>query len=268
MDRLIVLGTGAAIITKYYNTCFVLDDGEQYFLVDGGGGGVMRQFELAGLDWNRLHHVFLSHAHTDHILGMVWAVRRVGHMMTLNQYEGELRVYGNIQVLEDLRAICKITLSGSIQKLFDQRIHFVPVQNGQQMEVLQYQLTFFDILSNKHLQYAFAAQLRDGQRLAFMGDEPCNERNEHYARNCDWMLAEAYCLERDREIFHPERMNHNTVQDTCMLAQRLGVKNLVVWHTEDRTFGEKRPLYTAEGMQYYKGNLHIPLDLDVLELAP
>ena len=36
--KLIVLGTGAAQVTKCYNTCFILQNEKEYLLVDAGGG--------------------------------------------------------------------------------------------------------------------------------------------------------------------------------------------------------------------------------------
>ena len=33
-----MLGTGSALVTECYNTCFVMSDGDEHFLVDGGGG--------------------------------------------------------------------------------------------------------------------------------------------------------------------------------------------------------------------------------------
>ncbi len=39
-----MLGTGNAMVTRCYNTCFVLSSGEEYFLVDAGGGnGIFKQ---------------------------------------------------------------------------------------------------------------------------------------------------------------------------------------------------------------------------------
>lgn len=35
--ELIMLGTGNAMVTKCYNTCFALRNEEEYFLVDAGG---------------------------------------------------------------------------------------------------------------------------------------------------------------------------------------------------------------------------------------
>ena len=41
-ETLILLGTGNATVTKCFNTCFAIKTGEEYLLVDtGGGNGIM-----------------------------------------------------------------------------------------------------------------------------------------------------------------------------------------------------------------------------------
>ena len=50
--KLTMLGTGNALVTECYNTCFMLDDGGELFMVDGGGGNtILRQIKLAGYNW-------------------------------------------------------------------------------------------------------------------------------------------------------------------------------------------------------------------------
>ena len=56
------------------------------------------------------------------------------------------------------------------------------------------------------------------------------------------------------------------MKEACELAQELSVPHLVLWHTEDENYENRQVLYTAEGKQYYRGDLHVPNDLDVLEL--
>lgn len=64
--KLIMLGTGNAMVTRCYNTCFALQEGEGFLLVDAGGGnGILRQMEDAKLSFSRVHHLFVTHAHTD-----------------------------------------------------------------------------------------------------------------------------------------------------------------------------------------------------------
>ena len=49
---LTILGTGNAVTTECYNTCFVLHESNEYFLVDGGGGSqILHQLKHAGIDW-------------------------------------------------------------------------------------------------------------------------------------------------------------------------------------------------------------------------
>lgn len=79
-ERITMLGTGEAVTTRCYNTCFTLHVQNTTLLVDGGGGnGILCQLEKAGIALDELDAMFVSHAHTDHILGAVWIIRMMGH---------------------------------------------------------------------------------------------------------------------------------------------------------------------------------------------
>ena len=73
MKKLIMLGTGNAMVTKVYNTCFLIElpDGELFMTDAGGGNGILRQLELVKADYRRIHHLYVTHGHTDHIIGVV-----------------------------------------------------------------------------------------------------------------------------------------------------------------------------------------------------
>ena len=74
--KLTMLGTGNALVTECYNTCFVLSDEYGHFLVDGGGGNtVLSQLKKAGIDLMDVHEIFVTHKHVDHIMGIVWVIR-------------------------------------------------------------------------------------------------------------------------------------------------------------------------------------------------
>ncbi len=109
--------------------------------------------------------------------------------------------------------------------------------------------------------------LGDGRKLTCCGDEPYNDREEkQYAADSDWLLHEAFCLDGQADIFHPYEKHHSTVKDACELAERLHVKNLLLYHTEDKNIDRRQELYRAEGEQYFTGKLYIPEDMDVIEL--
>lgn len=47
-------------------------------MVDAGGGnGVLQQLNKVNVSLSDIHNLFLTHAHTDHVLGAVWVVRLV-----------------------------------------------------------------------------------------------------------------------------------------------------------------------------------------------
>lgn len=95
-----MLGTGNALVTECYNTCFVLHEGAESFLVDGGGGnGVLSQLKRAGLDWKNMRTIFVTHKHVDHILGIVWMVRMICQNMGQGKYEGEAVIYGHDEAM-------------------------------------------------------------------------------------------------------------------------------------------------------------------------
>ena len=57
-ETLIILGTGNATVTKCFNTCFAIQTGEEYFLVDSGGGnGILAQLEKAQIPSMRFSSV-------------------------------------------------------------------------------------------------------------------------------------------------------------------------------------------------------------------
>ena len=67
MEKIIVLGTGTASVTNNFNTCFILEnDSQEYLLVDTGGGNqILKQLKLANININNIHNVFISHKHDE-----------------------------------------------------------------------------------------------------------------------------------------------------------------------------------------------------------
>ena len=66
--KLTILGTGNAMVTKCYNTCFAIENDGHYFLVDGGGGNtIMKQLKNADIDCREITDVFVTHKHIDHM---------------------------------------------------------------------------------------------------------------------------------------------------------------------------------------------------------
>lgn len=264
---LTMLGTGNALVTECYNTCFVMEDKGQYFMVDGGGGNaVLHQLKHAGFNWTDMRHIFVTHKHVDHLLGIIWMVRVICQSMARGEYAGEAYIYSHREVLELIKDMAEKLLRRKETGFIGDRLHLVEVHDGETMNVIGHDVTFFDIHSTKAKQYGFCMDLGQGKKLTCCGDEPYDECEEKYARDSEWLLHEAFCLYSERDIFDPYEKHHSTVKDACELAEKLHVRNLLLYHTEDKNLRERKKLYFEEGSRYYHGNLFIPDDMETLAL--
>lgn len=102
--KLTMLGTGNALVTECFNTCFLMEDEGRLFMVDGGGGNVvLHQIRHAGYDWMDIRHIFVTHKHIDHLLGIIWMVRMICQFMNHGEYRGDACIYSHGEVLDLIR---------------------------------------------------------------------------------------------------------------------------------------------------------------------
>ena len=268
--QITMLGTGNATVSQIYNTCFVLQTPSTLMLVDAGGGnGILAQLKKINVQISDIHHLFVTHAHTDHVLGGIWVIRMVAQC---KGYEGLLHVYGNDKVIKVIKTIIDMILAKKQLAKVAERVVFHQLEDGDCFEVGDMKLECFDIQSTKEKQFGFRAELPSSDEsgkplvLACLGDEPYNEQNRRYIVGADWMMCEAFCLYADRDTFKPYEKCHSTALDAGKLAEELGVKNLILYHTEEKTLTNRKENYTREAAENFKGRIFVPDDLEVIEL--
>lgn len=268
--QITMLGTGNATVSQIYNTCFVLQTPSTLMLVDAGGGnGILAQLKKVNVQIPDIHHLFVTHAHTDHVLGVIWVIRMVAQC---KGYEGLLHVYGNDKVMKVIKTIIDMMLAKKQLAKVAERVAFHQLEDGDCFEVGDMKLECFDIQSTKEKQFGFRAELPSSDEsgkplvLACLGDEPYNEQNRRYIVGADWMMCEAFCLYADRDTFKPYEKCHSTALDAGKLAEELGVKNLILYHTEEKTLANRKENYTREAAENFKGRIFVPDDLEVIEL--
>ena len=296
-NQITMLGTGNATVSQIYNTCFLLQTSSTLLLVDAGGGnGILSQLKKVNVQISDIHHLFVTHAHTDHVLGVIWVIRMVAQC---KGYEGLLHVYGNDKVMKVIKTIIDMILAKKQLAKVAERVVFHQLEDGDCFEVGNMKLECFDIQSTKEKQFGFRAELPGTSEdnvsedktasdyasedkaasdkaasenhakplvLACLGDEPYNEQNRRYIEGADWMMCEAFCLYADRDTFKPYEKCHSTALDAGKLAEELGVKNLILYHTEEKTLATRKENYTREAAENFKGRIFVPDDLEVIEL--
>lgn len=267
MRRITMLGTGSAFVTRCYNTCFVIDDDGTRLLVDAGGGnGILRQLEDASLPVETLQAMFVTHCHTDHIIGTVWVVRKVVQLAKAGVDDARLAIYGHSKAISTIKALCDLTLAPKDKAMAETRIAMHEVADGTAFDIGCMRIEVFDIGSTKEWQFGLKATLSDGTTVSCLGDEPFNEANRPIVQGSDWLMHEAFCLYADRERFKPYEKHHSTALDAGRDAASLGVGGLIVYHTEERTLATRREAYAAEAATAFGGRIFVPDDLDVIDL--
>ena len=264
MNKITMLGTGNATVTQCYNTCFVLQTPSTRLLVDAGGGnGVLGRLAKVGISIADIHHLFVTHAHTDHVLGVIWVIRMVAQC---KGYEGILNVYGNDKVMKVVKTIIDMILAKKQLAKVAERVVFHELQDGDAFEVGDMRLRCFDIHSTKEKQFGFRAELPGGTVLACLGDEPYNPLNRSLVEHADWLMCEAFCLYADRDVFKPYEKCHSTALDAGKLADELGVSNLILYHTEEKTLSTRKVNYAAEARENFAGKVFVPDDLEEISV--
>lgn len=163
-ETLILLGTGNATVTRCFNTCFAIKRGEEYFLVDtGGGNGIMTQLEKANIPMESIHEIFMSHEHTDHLLGLIWLIRMIATKMKKGQYEGNLNIYCHADLKDIILTITKLHVQDKFFKMIRrENLHQSGRRPGSQKSH-GYELSFFDIsisIKSKTVRLYYAADER------------------------------------------------------------------------------------------------------------
>lgn len=232
-------------------------------LVDGGGGNtILSLLEKNNIPLSSINHLFLTHAHIDHLLGAIWIIRRIGEEINKGNYKTNLVVHAHKELLDLLVYFTKETLTKKITSLYQNRIILEENKDGVSFNALGGTIMAFDIHSTKLKQFGFVFDW-DGKRFVDAGDEPLSPECVGLAKDADALTLEAFCLYEDRNIFHPYEKNHSTVKDNAILAEREGVKKLFLYHTEDKTdITTRQKRYCEEAKKYYSGLVYVPNDGD------
>lgn len=268
MTDLVMLGTGNAEALDCYNSCCLIDNGGRFFLVDAGGGnGVLRQLRDAGVRWQDVRDIFITHRHVDHSLGVIWLIRHILAAAKAGSYDGAATIYGHHEVIDIIRRSVPLLFGDKHEKRARERIRLQEVHDGETLEIAGCRVTFFDVHARKTLQYGFSLELPDGGRLVSCGDEPANEAVRPYTENAAFLMHEAFCLAEETNLVARKGRNHSTVEEAAANAESLGAGSLILHHTQDNSLARRKETYTDAAGRHFSGRIFVPDDLERIVLS-
>jgi ribonuclease Z len=250
MARLIILGSSNAIPSENHeNTHMALLSHDKFILIDCVSNTILR-LKKAGLDFNELTDLILTHFHPDHISGVPLLLQT----MWLLGRTRRLNIYGLHHTLDRIRDLMGFFEWSTWPNFFPVAFHRLPDQDN--TRVLEND--GFRILSTPVRHFIPTIGLRvefteSSKVLAYSCDtEPCPEVIE-LAREADVLLHEA----------HGASVGHSSAQQAAGIAREAGVKSLYLIHYPTWNY-DPEPLVQAAA-QVFAGEVQLARDFMVLE---
>ena len=215
---------------KAFNTSIAfLDDKDECFLIDAGGGNnIFYYLEKANIKIEKIKNLFITHNHTDHILGVLWLIRKFATIK--NEFISNF--YMSESVYNDLMKLCEITISkGQLRKGLE-HINFNIIHNLDNVCIGDLKVTFFDTLYEKTTQ--FGCKILSGElSIGVCGDVPLLTENFLLLKNVDILIHEALCNSENAEKYKVYRKGHSTAKDAGKIANTISAKSLFLIHKSD-----------------------------------
>ena len=266
MDKIIMLGTGNGGTIDLYNTCFVIKNENGNFLIDTGGSiEIIKRLNQVDIDYKSIRHIFISHSHTDHILGIFWLFKKISRNVMHGDIKEKINLYCNDTVYESIKEVAKYILPEKLMNAIYSIVDFKVLNDGDKYNINGIDYTFFDIQAKGTKQFGFECSLND-KRLAFLGDETLNPNLYDRIKGSDYVMHAAFCLDSEENIFHAYEKNHSTTKSVSEVMNILEVKNLILYHTEESHKEKRKELYTKEAQEFFNGNVIVPNDLEIIEI--
>lgn len=231
---LTILGSSSAVPTASRNTtAHVLNVHERFFLIDCGEGTQI-QFRKYRIRFGRVHQIFISHLHSDHILGLFGYLAT----QTLLGRKKEIEIFGP----PDLEAFVRNHFSlfpeslllpvvfhtldqSGLQKIFEDKaveVFSFPVKH----RVPTWGFLFREKFNGRN------DLLREPRTFAFCTDTVFDPSLATIFAGCDLLYHEA--TYGHRELSRAKSTAHSTARQAAEMARLAGARKLVIGHFSAR----------------------------------
>ena len=235
----------------------------------GGGQQLLLQLQKAECRTKDIRDVFISHRHTDHLLGLPWFLRQFQMIPAEELAERPLSIYLHPDLMAFVPAMLKGMFPEMVSRFTDaQVLRFEAVHDGEEAEILGRRITFVNLFSPTP-QFGYIMKLQDGRRFLFHGDVPFNEENRSRFADTDVIMHEAFDLDeqlRLKAAGGKKRTDHSSVLQAGAYAESLGAKKLILIHGSDRELMHRKESYLTEAKKSFSGEIFAPDDFDIIEL--
>jgi ribonuclease Z len=257
MRKLVFLGTGTGGPTRSACTSILLETDNSNLLLDTAGGYQVRTnlFE-SGRHPKNIRNIFISHAHSDHVLGIVPLLRAFKH----------IKHQVNIICDENTHRRVMLLIEATLDQHWDQikrNVKFHTIEDGDELEIDGMKMEFIRTDFESVL-YGVKIMFKDGFTMFYPGDREIKRSFFDRIQGLDLLIHEAFCLDRDGKKYDVANKHHSTVKQVAKLASQVNAKYLALVHMEDTTLETRKEEYKKEAESEFSREIFVPVDLDEL----
>jgi len=250
MPKVIILGSSNAIPTRdHENTHMVIVGQDRMLLVDSVSNPILR-LEQAGLDFNDLTDIIITHFHPDHVSGVPLLLMD----MWLMGRQRPLNIYGLHYTLDRVEGMMGFYNWSAWPNFFPVIFHRLPASELTQVldcpDFKVHSSPVHHMIPNIGLRIEF----KNGERvMAYSCDtEPCDEVVK-LSEGADVLIHEAT----------GESMGHSSAKQAGEIATKAEVGKLYLIHYPTGKFAKGDPL--AEASTAYSGEIILAKDFMELD---
>ena len=218
MPKVIILGSSNAIPTQdSENTHMIFVGMERMVLVDSPGGNPILRLEQAGLDFNNLTDIIVTHFHPDHTLGIPLLLMD----MWLMERQKPLNIYGLTYTLDRLETLMGLYNWSEWPDFFPVIFHRLPAAEMTPVldcsDFMIHASPVCHMIPNIGLRIQFK---QSNQTIVYSCDtEPCDEV-VRLSKGADVLIHEAT----------GESIGHSSAKQAGEIAQKAEVGRLYLIH--------------------------------------
>lgn len=250
MIELTFLGVGGAMASQPADnhTALLVQQGALTLLLDCGPT-IMRQLERVGMNAGDPTHVYLSHQHGDHLLGLP--------MLLLNRVlfwpDRTLYVIAERAVLELAQQLVEIAYP-DLEREMPPTVQYVALPTGADGDLPAAAAVRYTLAAGRHSVPTWAVRLDFAEgSLVYTSDTGHSEEIARLAVGADMLVHEAYFADPPEKTYD----NHSLTADAAALAEQAGVTTLALVHRQEPDI-EDALAYRAAAERHFSGTILVP----------
>lgn len=243
--KITILGTSGSTITKTRGNISILIDND--ILIDCAEGTTQKLLEL-NVNLNGLEKILISHAHADHIMGIITLLWR---LWLVERRTEVLEIIGSSETETVIEGFLSLTHTPVAD--FPYEIKYIQL-NGEE----KINLGRISALKVVHHIDTFAFRIDKDKSICYCSDTLPLEKISAFAKDCNILIHESSMPEKEAEWAH--KYLHSTSKDAANIASNAHAKKLVLIHFMPQLEGKEKIL-REEAKKYFKGEVILAQDM-------